>query len=70
MCTTMRRIRRATPEGTRRKMVLRRVMHSIREFTKRLARTKSPDELEGLMSKLVNLRSVERALRCTVPGRT
>lgn len=63
MCTTTRRMRRATPEGTRQKMALRRVMHGVRELTQRLAQAKSPDEVEGLASKLVNLRSVERALR-------
>lgn len=70
MCTTMRRMRRATPEGMRRKLTRRRVMHGIRELTQRLVQAKSPDEVEGMMSKLVYLRSVERALRCAVPGRT
>ena len=70
MCTTMRRIRRATPVGMRRKMALRRVMHDIHELTQRLTQAKSPDEVEGLMTKLVNLRSVERALRCAVQERT
>jgi len=57
MCTTMRRIRRATPEGTRRKMTLRKVTRSIHRLTRRLV------QAEGMMSELVNLRSVERALR-------
>jgi len=70
MCTTMRRMYRATPMGMRRKLTLRRVMHGIRELTQRLTQAKSPDEVEGLMSKLVKLRSVERALRCAVQERT